>query len=668
MASLNTVDWLIIAVYLSLLILLSIYLRKRASGSIEDYFIGGNKIPWWAMGISGMSSYIDMAGTMLIVSFLYMLGPRGLYIEFRGGAVLILTFMMLWSGKWHYRSGCMTGAEWMEFRFGKGWGGQFARIISGIAAIVTSVGMLAFLIKALGMFVSMFFPFSPATCALLMIGIATVYTIISGFYGVVYINLFQSFFVILMILVISALALYKIAGIENLSVLAANVTGNSEWTNSMLKWHVNMPKGYEGYQDLALFAIFYILRNIFFGISSAGADPRYFGARNERECGTMSLLWTSLMMFRWPMMIGFAVLGIFMVNGFFPDQSVLHQTAEIIKSHVSVSMERWGDTVQGIINHPANYPPDMIEGIRGLLKDDWQTKLHLLSYHGTVNAEQIVPAVILFNIPVGLRGVIFIAFIAAALSSFNSEVNTATGYFTRDLYQRYMRKEARHGELMFASHLFSLLLAVAGYLLAYNLRSINQIWGWIAMGLGGGLALPSVLKFYWWRYNGSGFAFGALTGILACIVQVFAFPNWLEWQQFTVISVISLIAAVIGTYAGKPTDDETLNKFYSRTRPFGFWKPYKQRLEPSIRRNMTREHKRDITAAPFTLCWQITLFLLPMQFITGSYGEFGVTFIVFAVCLSVMYFLWFRNLPSGSAPPVKAAAGKELLNETGVEG
>jgi hypothetical protein len=227
---------------------------------------------------------------------------------------------------------------------------------------------------------------------------------------------------------------------------------------------------------------------------------------------------------------------------------------------------------------------------------------------------------------------------------------------------------------MFASHLFSLILAVAGYLLAYNLGSINQIWGWIAMGLGGGLALPSVLKFYWWRYNGSGFAIGALTGILACIVQVFAFPNWLEWQQFTVISAISLIAAVIGAYAGKPTDDETLNKFYSRTRPFGFWKPYKDRLEPSLRESMTREHKRDITAAPFTLCWQITLFLLPMQFMAGSYGEFGITFIVFAVCAGVMYFLWFRNLPAGTDsaarknPPIETAAGRKLARKTGMEG
>lgn len=121
MGNLNITDLIVIAGYLIILLGLSVYLKKTASKNIENYFLGGKQVPWWVMGISGMSSFIDMAGTMLIVSFLYMLGPRGLYIEFRGGAVLILTFMLLWSGKWHYRSGCMTGAEWMEFRFGNNW-------------------------------------------------------------------------------------------------------------------------------------------------------------------------------------------------------------------------------------------------------------------------------------------------------------------------------------------------------------------------------------------------------------------------------------------------------------------------------------------------------------------------------------------------------------------
>ena len=392
MKYLNLVDFMVIGLYLAILVGLSIFLKKKASKSLEDYFLGANKVPWWAMGISGMSSFIDMAGTMLIVSFLYMLGPRGLYIEFRGGAVLILSFMLLWSGKWHYRSKCMTGAEWMEYRFGSDWGGQFARIFSLVAVIITTIGMLAYIIKALGIFTSMFFPYSPETCALFMIVIATIYTMISGFYGVVYTDLFQSVILFTMIILISVMAYSKIGGSENLSAIAEKVTGNDEWTRSFLSWKVKMPKGYEAYQDLTLFAFFYLLRNFFFGISSAGADPRYFGARNERECGTLSFLWASLMMFRWPMMIGFAVLGIFLVNGLFPDQTIITQAAVLIKAHIhNVTRENWTESLTNIINFPGNYPAELINGLKGMLKDDWQSKLHLVSFDGTINTERIVP-------------------------------------------------------------------------------------------------------------------------------------------------------------------------------------------------------------------------------------------------------------------------------------
>ena len=113
MENLNPLDYTVIAVYFCFLVGLGLYLRKRASASMEDYFLGNRSMPWWLLGFSGMGHFLDIAGTLLIISFLYLLGPRGLFIEFRGGAVLVLPVWLLWAGKWHRRSGCMTGAEWM---------------------------------------------------------------------------------------------------------------------------------------------------------------------------------------------------------------------------------------------------------------------------------------------------------------------------------------------------------------------------------------------------------------------------------------------------------------------------------------------------------------------------------------------------------------------------
>ena len=85
----------------------------------------------------------------------------------------------------------------------------------------------------------------------------------------------------------------------------------------MPTWHTTMPKGYDAYQSLIMFALFYMVRNILGGMG-CGAENRFFGAKSDRECGLQCLLQGLTVMLRWPLMIGFAVMGIYLVNRMFP--------------------------------------------------------------------------------------------------------------------------------------------------------------------------------------------------------------------------------------------------------------------------------------------------------------------------------------------------------------
>lgn len=644
MQNLNYIDYTVIGVYFCFLVALGLYLKKRASASLEDYFLGGRKLPWWALGISGMASFLDITGTMIIVSFLFMLGPRGLFIAFRGGAVLVLAIFMLWSGKWHRRSGCMTGAEWMEFRFGTGFGAQFARITRALAEIIFTVGMLAYLVKGVGLFLSMFLPYPPLQCSLVMVGVATIYTMVSGFYGVVFTDMFQSVIILIAVISISVIAVTAVAGGGDLAELATEVTGQSKWTESALPWKTTMPKGYEDYSFLSLFALMYLLRNVFYGMAQ-GDDPKYFGARSDAECGKLTFLWTWLMMFRWPMMMGFAVLGIFLVRQWFPDQAVVAQAAELIKQHITVDDKaRWADIIAGVMNHPQEHSAELVNGLRELLGSGWRMKLHLVGFEGTVNPERILPAVILHRVPMGLRGMLLVALIAASMSTFDSTVNKTAGFFTRDLYQRYLRPKASNRELIYASWAFCVAVVAIGFVMGYKARNINDIWGWIIMGLGGGMLVPLFLRLYWWRFNGGGFAIGMTVGLFGAVLQRLVFPDLGELQQFGIMLAIGSCASIVGTYLTPPTDREVLEKFYTRTRPFGLWGPLKGILSGDLRVKMNREHRRDLLAVPFALGWQITLFMLPMQLIIQSFEAFWITLAIFIVCLAGLYFIWYRNL------------------------
>jgi Na+/proline symporter len=644
---LGTFDYIIIAIYFFVLISLGLYLSRKATTSLDEYFLGGRSLPWWMLGISGMGWSVDVTGTMLIVSLLYLLGPRGLFIEFRGGVPLGLIFTMIWTGKWHRRSGCMTGAEWMSFRFGNCFGANFARISKVVALIVFTVGMLVYAIKGMGMFFSMYIPLSPLVCSLIIMGVTTVYTVLSGFYGVVLCDLLQCGLILIGMAAVTVLAVIKVAGSDgDLAGLTQTVTHCSQWLSSFPQRAAEMPKGYEAYHALFMFTIFLLLRNIIMGFGT-GDDPQYFAAKNERECGKVACWWMTLSTFRWPMMIGYAVLGLFLVKDMFPDQAVLAQAAVLIKQQiVGITPPNWPEALSSIMNNPSAYPADFINSLKTLLGSEWVSKLHLLSFDGTVNAEKVMPAVLLYGIPAGLKGIIMISLIAAGMSTIDVTINKAVSFFTKDIYQRYLRPKAAHRELMLATYSFTIVLVAVSFVMTYTVKSINDIWGWITMGLCSGLAVPSLLKMYWWRFNGGGFAIGTMAGTISAVVQRLIWPEMPEQWQFVILTVFTTVCTIAGTYLTKPTDQAVLENFYKMTRPFGLWKPLQHILADDIRIKMKREHLYDLLALPFAACWLVTMFLMPMQLIVRQFTAFYITLGIFIVSLFFMYIFWYKNLPS----------------------
>jgi len=441
-------DYAVILAYFAILIGIGAYFRKKAAASVEDYFLAGRRMPWWALGLSQMTFWFDMTGTMIIASFLFLLGPRGIWIELRGGAGLVLVFLMLWAGKWHRRSGVITGAEWMMFRFGRDRWAHFARLMSVVSNVVINLALLAYSFKGAGLFLSMFLPFSPLVCSLIMMLVTALYTIESGFYGVIASDIFQSVCIWIGVVAVVILTVGRLAGVPDLGALALSVTGNPDWLSPLPQVRTPMPPGYEQYSFLLMMTLFYFGKTLVQGLG-VGADPRFFGARCDRDCGRLSFLAGWSFMLRWPLMMSFVILGLLLVKDFFPDQTVLAQAADLIKAHAgAVPQNEWPELLARVANHPQSFPQELTGGLAQLLGPEWGSRLSLLSFHGTVDPERILPAVLLMSIPAGLRGLLLVAFLAAAMSTFNAIVNGTTAFLTRDLYQGYIRPKAGTKELI----------------------------------------------------------------------------------------------------------------------------------------------------------------------------------------------------------------------------
>lgn len=655
MESLGSLDYTLLAAYFIGLVVMGIVLHRMASTSMDSYFLAGKRLPWWMLGFSGMGYSLDIAGTMLTISLLWLLGPRGLYIEFRGAVSLALLCQMIWTGKWHRRSGCMTVAEWMTFRFGNRAAGHVARIATACCFIVFTIAMLTYMAKGVGLFLALFFPFTPFYCALAMMGVAVIFTAATGLYGVVVSDLLQCSLIILGVIWVTATAMSQTDSMADLSALALQVTGQERWTLSFPNWHEpQMPAGYEQYEHLVAYALgFLIVNKLMIGGFGSGHEPQFFAAKNERECGKLACLWAVLMTFRWPMMIAYAILGLMLVRDAFPDPEAIGAAAAAIQSQFDVTAAGWSDLISRIAQPSASMPESLTTQLHQLLGEDWRSKLLLIGFDGQVNAERIMPAVLMAAFPSGVRGLILVSLISASMSTFDITVNKSAAMFTNDLYRRYLRPDASHRELLLATYAYCLGVVAVAFALAYSITSINEIWGWITMGLWSGIGIPLLLRFYWWRFNGLGYAAGILGGLLGA-VGVLAWNTFLtdsplsEVMQFLILTPISLVFAVAGSLLTSPTERSVLENFYLTTRPFGFWGPMTELVSEADRPSWRREHRNDMLALPFGLVWMVTMYLLPMQCMIGDTRAIVVTGTLFAVGVAGLYKFWYLNLPADS--------------------
>ena len=590
----ETIDIIIVIVYLFAIVLVGLLAQKKASEGIDSFFLGNRKLPWWVLGASGMASNTDIAGTMINTAFIYALGTKGFFIEIRGGVTLIMAFLMVFMGKWNRRSQVMTQAEWMHFRFGKGFEGDLARVIAAIASIIMTIAMVTYFIIGAGKFVGEFLSLEPIYASLLMVVLAMIYTVASGLYGVVWTDVFQGIFIFFVIMYISIMAMTTVDLPDEFFISVPMIDGTfsqiktslSEWTRISPPAKMNMPEGstFEIYNLFGIAIMFYLFKVTLEGASGAGGYmlQRYFAAKSDREAGILSLFWTSLLAFRWPLIASFAMLGIH--HGLNPEFNVI------------------------------------------------------------ADPELVLPTVIKYYIPTGIKGLLIAGLMAAAMSTFDSTVNAGAAYWVKDIYQTYLKPNSTEKELMLQSRLSSLVIVAIALLFSLTISNINEIWGWITMGIGAGMFIPQVIRWYWWRFNGYGFAIGTVFGMVSAIMTKIFASNIAEYNSFLIASGCSLIGCLLGTFFTDPTEKTVLVNFYKITRPFGFWNQVRSNLDTSIVSKINQENRKDIIAIFFAVPWQIVLFLTGMMIVLKQWTNFISLFGILVVLSFGLYWFWFRHL------------------------
>src|ERR1035437_4391284 len=131
--------------------------------------------------------------------------------------------------------------------------------------------------------------------------------------------------------------------------------------------------------------------------------------------------------------------------------------------------------------------------------------------------EMVLPMALGRFVPVGLLGFLIAGLLAAFMSNFAGTVNAAPPYFVNDIYKRYINPNAAPKTYVRLSYLASFTVIVIGVIIGWNVTSVNSVVVWIVSGLWGGYTAANVLKWYWWRFNGYGYFWGLVTGIVSAL-------------------------------------------------------------------------------------------------------------------------------------------------------
>ncbi len=114
---LELIDIAIFAIYIIGIVALGLYASRQSSKSKRDYFLAGDKLPWWMIGGSIIAANISSHHLVGAMGAAYSKGFVAITLEW--GAILIGFNALLWIFlPFYIRNGFYTVPEYLEKRFG----------------------------------------------------------------------------------------------------------------------------------------------------------------------------------------------------------------------------------------------------------------------------------------------------------------------------------------------------------------------------------------------------------------------------------------------------------------------------------------------------------------------------------------------------------------------
>ena len=299
-------DWLIVALYFIASAGIALIYTRRASQSLDEYFVSGRALPWWLAGTSMVATTFAADTPLVVAGLVAKYGVAGNWLWWNGALTGILTvffFARLWR-----RAGVLTDLEFAELRYG----GQPAAVLRGFRALYLAIPVnliiMGWVTRAMVLVLHITLDINPWTAAILLFAVTGAYSIFSGLWGVVVTDSFQFVVKMIGVIVLAVFAVNSIGGLDAMVRGATAHFGSYEAAFSVL------PPTDKAWMPVTTLIVFLSVQ--WWAAWYPGAEPggggyvaqRILAAKDERH-GLLATLWFQIANYAlrpWPwILVGF---------------------------------------------------------------------------------------------------------------------------------------------------------------------------------------------------------------------------------------------------------------------------------------------------------------------------------------------------------------------------
>jgi SSS family transporter len=428
-AQYTELDWIVFGAYGFILLFSGWLINRKKSNSSNDFFLGGNAMPTWMVAISVLATSQSAAT--------FLGGPdqgyRGdlSYLATNVGALIAAFFVAIYLIPKFYQYKVYTVYELLEQRIGhaaKKYAGLmylFGRVFASGARLYMAALAVAMILFGNVSADSVFI----ATAIITLVGL--LYSVFGGIRSVIYSDVIQcAVYVSAAVLVIYFL--FEAIPADFNQIIAALQQPGNDAPSKLSLFNFDLDFTSAGVFNFWSAITGFVLLNIAaFGLDQ-DMTQRVLTCKNAKEASKAMLFSVILVI---PVMLLFIIIGLLLF--------IFYQRPDLMSN----------------------------EGTQSIVQSFQGEKVTIFMYY------------VLNEIPAGVKGLVTIGIIAAALSTLNSGLSSMSSVLIQDLYKPYLEKK-----------------------MAKSNSSVNDMhyvnagrFGMIIVGLA--LGLMAILCFYWQRYT-----------------------------------------------------------------------------------------------------------------------------------------------------------------------